>query len=350
MKMTKIALAAAAFVAVTGCQKGVGVSTQSGNDTESGFKSVMSRTKELVQKSTATATVTMPASGLIVDAMPPLVSSLGLNMSVPQIRETTFGLVEDKDFTGPMQLGKMLAASMAKISQAEMAESLIEGRKVVQEADAVEQVPFTAKLKCLELGQTDLANARTCLHDFTLRASAALWIRFAHLPANAWEVNPRGKSEAVESYFQAHMLFVEFANLIESELAGSLAKDTMRDPGEAKQKIQQALLGMPIEKLEAASQQALAIVRANRRQGLSVPAETRGPEFSAGGSYYLFDKAGGSLIKAGVPWFGAGVLSGKKIELGLVSAIETSMKKTKTTEQTESTGGSTSTKAATEIK
>ncbi|MFI4940348.1 MAG: hypothetical protein ACHP7O_08435 [Burkholderiales bacterium] len=290
-----------------------------------------------------------------------------MTVSPSKARWQAIELTGHAGFSGPLMYADILRKNQYENRQDDFVKQVSEIEGALRDDDAIHAVPLEEKLKCLKIGATgDLNKARSCFDDFYARATTALYITFAHRPAIAWEVYAHpyklkgdgfaslsaAENKALSDFMLAHMIFVEFANLVEGELAGKLTRTTMRDPTDAKRKIQQSLFEMPVDKLHAASEQALSIAVQNEKQGFSIPPKTTAPEFSAGSSYYLFDKAGGSITKSGVPWFSGneGKINGKKYELALESSISASSSKKKSGDQAVTVKGSTSEKAGTEIK
>jgi hypothetical protein len=151
-------------------------------------------------------------------------------------------------------------------------------------------------------------------------------------PVAAWPVACFGCS-AQASWAHAQAVRVADANLVLTELAGSLPSQALADPSVARKAIVTTFLSIPSATLAAARHQAEKQVR-----GGSFTPDFSGGEgvhFLLGASDFKGGPAGWSWAKDGVTWYGDGALSGQKFEVALDSAIDTGM--------TESSGAGTTT-------
>lgn len=132
---------------------------------------------------------------------------------------------------------------------------------------------------------------------------------------------------------------VIFSNMILSQILPKLSAQTLADPAAAQSAIIAAYKAIPAQQLVAAYNQASQ--QAQGQINFDFSGSQPSPvHFMIGSNDFQASPTGWKWSMAGVPWYGEGRISGKNIELALVSAIDKS--------QSQTSGSGTSTGTATE--
>jgi hypothetical protein len=331
------------LLAACGQGTGTGASGGSTSSTSASDSTGFSLSRLLDTGKAAKATVSMPASALIVDAMRQWLAEDGWQPAQARefhIMATSF---DPKSFT-PVSAAEVTAKAATEKATPEQYREAVAGLNAAIKASPIVAPAFRAKLRCAEKGAAGKADeALACYTDASTRALAALAIVNAHAARSGWEINPnRDKRELVHAYLDYNAATAEFASLLEAELAAGLAARTLRDPDDAKARIIEAMIAMPIDKIKAAAEQAVQIARENNRQITLDMVSMKGIGWTAGGSFYLGDSKGWTITRNGVTWFGDGKVNGKAYELGLESSISMRQSKSSTTGSDSSAGSGTS--------
>lgn len=338
MSATKFSpLVLAALLAA--CGQGTGTGATGGASSSSDAKDTESikRASSLDIGKSSRASVSMPASGLIADALRDWAVASKVDPStVRNLMLSSVPLMGDR--WSPVSLADRVAAN-------QMANPLWYQRNLDQLDVDVQRYPqlsdvLDIKHQCARLGADGhIDGAKQCLQDFYTREMAGLAILAAHASRSGWEVDPLERNSGVELYMRSNSAIAEFASVVEAQIAGGLSAKTLRDPDDAKAKILLALYTMPVGTLKDAAEEAKATVMANWQGGVVVDTVTgRGMGWAAGGSNYQGDQKGWSIVRNGITWFGDGAANGKRYELALESSISARRSRSGDTSATASAG------------
>lgn len=303
----KIILIALMAASLTAC----GNPTSNGAGTEQGSMSSMDTaiqwTKKLVRGWTAKATLQIPASGAIADAL------------------------FDEKFGGTPG-GVMMRQYLPYLSK----DGFAVGLKALGPGADIEKLK-----KVLPAGTVINENARFLVP-----------VAMVTQAYRGWQINLLGgfgdkkaTDEEIKAYLGGQEAAVEYTNTLFTEIATKLNNDVgvLEDPETAKVEIQKIFLAIPKATLKQMWFDAVdrADKRGNRTTDLS---GTQGVDWSADGGSFSGNPDGLTWTKSGVAWFGKGALSGKVWTIGLESSISKSTDKS--SGGSESVSGSTGEKSS----
>lgn len=299
----KMLIGALAFL-LAACSNPVTNGSGSDQASASGFESVISWTKKLVRGWTTKANLTVPAQGIIADALiDPKFMGGTLNGSF--WRAAVAGSAGNNDF-------RTFLKEKAGPGYASKNEGAGESPYLVPVASVISayrgwQIQM---MDMSEFGEPEATNNEKLFYLGTQEAS------------------------------------VEYVNALFTQIATELNNDVgvLEDPQSAKQAIQRIYKSIPKTSLQKLWNDAVdhAADRSGRTVDLS---GSKGVDWSAGdGSSYSGNADGLTWTKNGVTWFGKGALSGKQWTIGLESSISKSTDKSSS--DSESVGGQTGEKSS----
>ena len=355
-KVKLITLAITAAFTAVGCGKSpASASAESTTGTEGESKSVMDRVKDLTSGVTAKASVQMPATALIAQAISETQPAL-FSASIDNYRTAIFQMVTGKT-PGPemvAQLGQVFYEN-TRTGDIPAAVKSVEAALADDKISGALRVGAEEKLKCTRISTKEGSpEAKKCWADFGAHVGGGMSILAAHASRSGWEINPvngfngkKASNEEMDGYLDTNAFFAELASILEAELAGKLAQSVMKDPEDAKVRIARAFFAMSPEKIQGAADMAWATVKANAAGGQVLNMNgSKGVEWTAGGSNYLGAQNGWVVTRNGVTWFGDGHAQGKKYELGLESSISASASRKSSKSDTDSAKAGASDKAS----
>ena len=165
-------------------------------------------------------------------------------------------------------------------------------------------------------------------------------------PAMGWDANPMDRSKAgkLNRYMAAIAASCDFSNDVYAKLAEDFSATTLRDPDDAVQKIGKALHGWPTANL--ASRWAADLAAHDHEHFTVDLTGAKGIHFQSGSQDFSNASEGFVVSNAGgVAWFGDTHISGKSVELALVSSVSTKVDKSKTANESIGSGAATTTGA-----
>lgn len=291
----KTILAALICLALSAC----GNPTTNGAGTEQGgmgtIESAISWTKKITHGWSAKANLTIPAQGIIADAL------------------------LDKNFVGERVHGAELRAIFPQLSEGE-------DFKI-----------YTSKLGPASATTPEMMQK---VYPFVMPVGV---VTDAY---RGWQIEILGifgAKKATEKeklfYLGFQEVCVEYTNGLMTEIATRLNNDVgvLEDPESAKEAIQHIF--KELDKATLKSMWVSAVDHAAERQRTLDLAGSGGVDWSADGSSFSGKDDGLTWTKSGIAWYGKGALSGKQWTIGLESSISKSRDK--------SSGGSESTSAHT---
>ncbi len=285
----KTVIALLLLLAVAGCGKqagsvNAGATNTSGSSTESA--TVTERVRSMTAGKTAAKTITVPASGLIADAL--------------------------AGYAGPLDR----AARQRFFKFADHTAMLISAN-----------------------------NEAALVAD---SATLARPIQFALTPFNGWEVSHmRDGAKAQAVYASTLAAAGAYANNVMTDLASKLSADVMKNPDEARKSIVAAYEKLPVDVLKAEWIKALKTAHSARK---SIDLSGSGNiHFTADTSDFVGDGKGITLVKGGQTLFGDGYLNGQKIAFALESTLASDIGKTQKIEDRSGTSQGNATDAGVKV-
>lgn len=275
---------------LTGCGNPVSVGTGSEQSQSTAFESGLSYIKKIGRSFTTKATVQMPASALIAEAL------LDNEFQIKNKQQILHMGNPD---------GRLLPIVMAEIARQTGEEFEPAATQLVSEPD---------------------------------KSGGAMWMNLVAAsvsPFMGWPVNPmsnrqRDRTE-VEFFLKYQEASVEFTNAVFTKIASQIDGDVLEDPETAKAEIQKIYLSIPQGQLQDIWK--LALHNTTQRDRLIDMTGVKGVSWNSSGATFTGDEAGMNWVKNGVVWFGKGALSGKTWTVGLENSFSKSSEK--------SNGGST---------
>lgn len=146
-------------------------------------------------------------------------------------------------------------------------------------------------------------------------------------PVAGWEVSPIDNRKKAEEYMRYIASACDFTTAIFTQMGAKIGPKVLRDPDEAKEKVEEAFEETSLNYLESAWNSAVE----DNKLARFIPNLTgvSGIQFQGPGGVYANEGYGFVVKKSGITWFGEGHLSGKSVEFALASAISTKAEKSK---------------------
>ena len=341
MKASSLPILLLALLAGCSQDHGAGVSAEMTDSNSQDSKNVLSRIKDMVVGTSAKATVKMPATGLIADAMLEL-----LDQDLQDIEGIKNAFYKGAKYDHWTPLVEVPDINLSGVRNWP---DVIAGFDKKLANNPISPETLLAKRACAEKGSNgDLGGAKACYKEYFRAVISAATVVIAHSPERGWPIDPKSKS--IGGYMISMSNTAEFANLLETELSASLQGRALRDPAEAKTQIRVALFSMKPDTLDKIAEQAQSTAIANLKHPTIDMASGKGITWSATGSTYSNMGTGWTIAKNGMTWFGDGKVNGKAYELALESSVSANMTKRQSTDSTTSSTSSDQQKADTKVK
>ena len=313
--MKSVICAALIVFSLAGCgENSSGVNAGSSASTEASSESAITKVKRLFSGEEAKATVKMSASALISDAI-----IRGRNGQLIASLKRSQATDTKKELNGFDTDGFLIQFNKDNYKK--------DPEAWKNEHANYDKVLFDLTVSDAPVEKFKERNRRLNYDDYIFVCVSA---------QNGWEVSPMREREKALLYMKYIATSCDFTNAVFTEIAAKLGAKTMKDPDEAKAKVQE--LWGKID--DATLENVLAKATADNESGqFSVDLTgVKGVKFTGKNGVYWNQGYGYTIQNNGVTWFGEGNLSGKQMEFSLTSTIGSALEKSKQTGAAQSSG------------
>ena len=304
MKHLKLIPLVSVIAALSAChQGGVGVDSGASQKASTSSENSLQSQRGLSQGTAASASVQMPAAGLVVDA----ISSWGKSQlsADPSLQDRLWSMQMQSPHSGSLSFNAQMLCAMQKAVDSSLANLPLPPDQAAKVHDVRPQP--------------------RCTHE-----AAAQFVGIAAQPMQGWPLGGFSTKEqaAMAKWARWSAQDVSFSNAILAQVvAAPPLRDALADPAAARAAITAAFLAIPSQQLEAAWSQAASATSGELQ--LDMTGHSPAPvHFLIGNSDFQAGPEGWKWSQDGVPWSGAGRINGKVVTLGLDSSLDKSQSQT----------------------